>query len=257
MSGMIDTHCHLYLCKDNLSTIVDRSLAVGVTRLINIAIDSHTSQTVIDQAKEYPDIIYPTVGIHPCEASVDTNYERIQQLASSHPVVAIGEIGLDYYHMKATKAEQLRCFEAQLSIAETLQLPVVIHNRKADEDIRDVMKHVPKIKKVLHCFSSSLTFAESVMNEQTFFSFTGNLTYAKKGKMVNAVRHIPLEKLMIETDCPYLTPISKKGQPNEPSFVPEIGKKIAAIKALPEQAVQQQCVKNAVTFFNLPSGLDV
>ena len=248
---MIDTHCHLYLCEKPLNKLIENAQKTGLIGVINIGINNKTSLSAIQQSTLFPDFIFSTVGIHPCECHLDTDYDAIKSLTKHQNVVAIGEIGLDYYHMNASRNSQIKAFETQLELAEELGLPVVIHNRKADDDIKSILKTIPHQKKVLHCFSSSLDFAESILTPSTYFSFTGSITYSKKGKTLNAVRHIPLPQIMIETDSPYLTPKEQQGIKNEPAFVTYIGKKIAMLKGLPEQVIQEQLTKNAKTFFSL------
>ena len=248
---MIDTHAHLYMCKQPLNILIDNAKQAGLTRIINIGINLDTSIKALDQAKQFPNFISSTIGIHPCDCKDFTAFETLKQLAQEHNFVAIGEIGLDYHHMTTSKKEQLHCFEAQLSIAEELNLPVVIHNRKADDDIRTVIKQFPNVKKVLHCYSSSADYALSVINENTYFSFTGMITEAKKGKLISAIKAIPIDHIMIETDCPYLVPHEKKGQENEPAFVSYVAAKIASIKGLDLAETKHVLNKNSTHFFNL------
>ena len=248
---MIDTHAHLYMCKQPLNVLIDNAKQAGLTRIINIGINLDTSIQALDQAKQFPDFISATIGIHPCDCKDFNAFETLKQLAQQHNFVAIGEIGLDYHHMTTSKKEQLHCFEAQLSIADELNLPVVIHNRKADDDIRTVIKQFPNVKKVLHCYSSSADYALSVINETTFFSFTGMITEAKKGKLINAIKTIPIDHIMIETDCPYLVPHEKKGQENEPAFVCLIARKISEIKEKNYKNISKTLLKTSKNFFNI------
>ena len=206
----------------------------GLKHIINIGINIDSSLKALEQAKRYPKMISATIGIHPCDCNEYIDFKQLEKLAEQEPFVAIGEIGLDYHHMTATRKEQINFFEKQLELANKLNLPVVIHNRKADDDIRAIIKQWPTVKKVLHCFSSSADYANSVIDDHTFFSFTGMITEAKKGKLVNAIKAIPIEHIMLETDCPYLTPIEKKGQENEPAFTSFVAAKIAALKELKE-----------------------
>lgn len=248
---MIDTHTHLYLCKQPLSELVKHAKDAGIEHLINIGINIKTSLDALKQAQEYPNFIHPTLGIHPCDSQYDVDMDSMKQLAIQHPFVAIGEIGLDYHHMTAPRLQQIACFENQLALAAELNLPVVIHNRHADDDIKAIINQWPQLKKVLHCFSSSAAFAESVINETTYFSFTGMITAAKKGKLVNAIQSIPLSHIMIETDCPFLVPIEKKGLENEPAYVGFVAKKIAAIKQLDLKETQDILTQTSKSFFKL------
>ncbi len=227
---MIDTHAHLFYLKKPLSDVVATAKAAGVTHIINIGVNIQTSQQAINQALTYPDFISATCGIHPCDISKKPDWEALIKLIKHEKVVALGEIGLDYHHMRSSKDIQIKAFEKQLELAETYKLPVVIHSRKADDDVRSIINACPKIKKVLHCYASSAEYAESVLNENTFFSFTGMITYAKKGKTMNAIKAIPIEHIMIETDCPYLKPKNSDIEENEPAYIGAVLEKIAEVK---------------------------
>ena len=204
-----------------------------------------------NQAKKYPAFISATLGIHPCECLNFTDYTQLKNLAISKPFVAIGEIGLDYHHMTAPKKTQWDCFIKQLALAQDLDLPVVIHNRKADDDIASIIKDFPKVKKVLHCFSSSIAFAESVLNDTTFFSFTATITFAKKGKTLTALKQLPLHHIMIETDCPYLKPKDCDTAENEPALVDHVLTKMAAVRSIDKSLLETQLDQTSRDFFNL------
>ena len=248
---MLDSHAHLYLCKNPLDKLIANAKTAGITHIINIGINLETSQQALKQHEQYPNIIFPTIGIHPAETQDLTHLDTIETLAKTQPFVAIGEAGLDYYKLYTDKTTQQQCFDAQLDLAERLNLPIIIHNRDADDDIKAMIKRYPKVTKILHCFSSSLDFATSVLDNNTFISFAGQATYAKKGKTVTAIKALPLEKLLIETDSPYITPKAHKGSPNEPAFVIEIAKKIAHLKNIPTETVINATRQLGQTLFKL------
>ena len=249
---MIDSHAHLYLCEASTEAIVQRALDVGVSAMVNVGIDLQKSQLAIDEADKF-ESVYATVGIHPCEArSFDLNtIEALTQLATHPKVVAIGEIGLDYYHDDSFKAIQTEALNAQMALARLLAKPVIIHTRHADEDIVEIMKAYPDVRKVFHCFASSPEVAQTLDGENTFFSFTAMVTFAKKGKVINALKWVPIDKLMIETDCPYLAPASRRGTQNEPSFLPELVARIAELKSISPEDVVLQTTQTAMGFFGL------
>jgi TatD DNase family protein len=248
---MIDTHAHLFLSESPLDLLVHRAKEAGLTHIINVATNINNSLMTIDSAKQYPDFIKASVGIHPCETQHPHNLDEIEQLAKEKEVVALGEMGLDYLKMYAPKDTQIRYFEAQLQLAERLKLPVIIHNREANEDMIAITKNFPTVKKVFHCFSGSPELLDALYADTHFFSFTGNITYSKKGKTIQAIKHLPLDKIMIETDTPYLTPKHFQGQRNEPAFVTCVLQKIAEIKSLTLQETQLQICQNSQQFFSI------
>jgi TatD DNase family protein len=216
---IIDSHAHLYLSDENLDSLIKKAISANIKHIINIGINLETSKKALEQAKKYPDIISATIGIHPGETQDITKLDDIQKIAKKNSFVAMGEMGLDYVKMYAPKQKQWECFEAQLHLASELNMPIIIHNRHADDDILAITRNFPTIPKILHCYSSSLQFAETMLNDKTFFSFSGQLTYSKKGKTLTALKNLPLNHIMIETDTPYLTPKTYQGQRNEPSFI--------------------------------------
>ena len=154
----------------------------------------------------------------------------------------------DYYHMSAPKEEQIECFKKQLDLAREFNLPAIIHSRESDDDMKLILNEYQDVKKVLHCFSSSADFALSVLNKNTYFSFTGMITFAKKGKVINAIKQIPIEHIMIETDCPYMNPIGIKGD-NEPANVSLVLDKIAAVKQIEKNKIGMIIKKTSKKFF--------
>ena len=248
---MIDTHAHLYLLDQPLTDLVQQAKKTSLRHIINIGIDIDSSLAALAQSKQYPSLISATLGIHPCDCQGFTDYNQLRDLAQQEPFVAIGEIGLDYHHMTAPKQIQWDCFTNQLALAQELDLPVVIHNRKADADVAAIIQDFPKVKKVLHCFSSSITFAESILNDSTFFSFTATITFAKKGKTLTALKQLPLDHIMIETDCPYLKPAGVDALQNSPIFIGHILRKVANVRQLDCTELERQLDLTSLSFFNL------
>ena len=163
----------------------------------------------------------------------------------------MGEIGLDYFKMRSSKIHQCTAFERQLALARYYDMPVIIHNRHSESDMADIVTQFPTVKKVFHCFGSHPDFIEQVDSPTTYYSFTGTATYAKKGKTIAAIRDIPLTKIMIETDCPYLTPVAYKGKENQPAYVSKIAKRIAYIKGIHIATVIQTTTQTASYFFKI------
>ena len=251
-SNLIDTHAHIYMCKESTETLATESITNGIQSTINVGIDLITSQQVIKDHAKFPSL-KPTVGIHPC-STPDISHEdlfKLESLALLPSVVAIGETGLDYYWEPYDRDKQEFFFRYQLNLAEKLNLPVIVHNRRADDDIIRIANQFPEVKKVFHCFSCGPSVYDKLDHKNHFFSFTGNITYSTKGKTIQALKKIPIQKIMIETDAPYLTPKAFSGQKNRPIYVKEVMKKIALVKGLDETEVSTQTTANALSFFNL------
>ena len=197
---MIDSHAHVYLCDQDEETILKNAQQQGITHIINIGIDIGSSKKVLAQFNRHEQLI-PTAGIHPCEVEKN-DPAQLETLIKENPVFkAIGECGLDYYWQDDNKEKQKKIFIAQLNLAKKTNLPVIIHNRKADQDIQTISNQHPSITKVFHCYQGGFD-DQTINNPNHFFSFTGQITYAKKGKTVTAIKALPLEKIMIETDSP-------------------------------------------------------
>lgn len=248
---MIDTHAHINMCKGDSQAVISRAKEAGVERIVNIAVDLESARWGAALASEN-DTVVTTIGIHPLYPEKFGDLEAIStELDGRHNYVALGEMGLDYKYETVDKAEQERVFRGQLDLARQHNMPIVIHNRQSDADMAAILGEYTDLRRVVHCFSSNWDFAQAVMTDDTFFSFTGIITYAKKGKVIDAVRHIPLERMMIETDCPYLTPDAYRGEENQPAYVGEMAKRISEIKNIPLQEVVERTTQNATAFFGL------
>lgn len=258
----IDTHAHLDFpeYKTEVSAVIGRAKEVGVEKIINPAIDLDTSKRAVDLARKYPEI-YAAVGFHPhCANDLDIESKGKLIAYTVHPkVVAIGEIGLDYYYLKRSskyahcpnRDQQIFCFEQMLDLAMETGLPAIIHTREADADILAILKaYKNQIKGVVHCFSGGVDLAEKLIDLGFAISFTGNITY-KNPDTVDAIKKIPLGSIMIETDSPYLTPEPHRGKRNEPKYVVEVAKKIAEIKNIPLSQVETETTNKAIKFFGL------
>lgn len=249
---MIDTHAHPLLCSSADASWFERARTAGVSQMIGVATTIQMGLETLELSKQFP-AVHPTIGIHPCEAHQPHRLEELPRLISHHPEFkAIGEIGLDFYRNEASEAQQVQVFKQQLEIARGSNLPVILHSRQADHLILEVLAEFPDVPKVFHCFSSDIEFAKKACDEMTFFSFTGMVTYTNKRAGLDPVlAWLPIDKLMIETDCPYLTPTRFQGQENHPEYVGEVAQKIAEIKHLSLQAVQEITTQNAQRFFRI------
>jgi len=250
---MIDTHAHLYMCEKPLDTLLENAHKAGVHTIVHVAVDIASGLQCLESVK-YSGLVslVPTMGIHPCESS--SHSDRLHELEplfkQYSEFKAVGEIGLDFYKNYAPKHVQMTVFKTQMELAKTLGLPAIIHARHADAEMLELMPLYADIKKVFHCYSSGLEFAKA-MDSNTFFSFTGMITYSQSGKVLEALKWLPLNRIMIETDCPYLTPEAFKGQPNESAFVGEVVKKIAQVKNVSTEEVVEQTTATAKGFFGL------
>lgn len=248
---MIDTHAHLFMCKASTEELIASAKNQGLLAIVNVALNLKTALTCLNLFKEDP-FCLPTIGIYPGEPCSEDDFYQMEHYLDSYPDwVAIGEIGLDYFHMKADIGYQKRVFSRQLDLARRYKKPVIIHNRGADEDIIDIVSHYQDVKKVFHCFCSGESFISRVEHDSVYFSFTGMLTYSKKHPAVLSAISLPLDKVMVETDSPYLTPSRYKGKPNQPAYLKEIIARLAIIKGISEIKVAESVQKTAIKFFNI------
>lgn len=247
---MIDTHAHLFLSSMAPLDYIEAAQAAGVTGIINVATDIKSALQCIEVASANSHV-YATVGVHPCESGEINPTESVRRVAKEYPVVAIGEIGLDGYRSAIPMADQIIRFRSQLILARELNLPAIIHCREAAETMLSVMVEFHDIRKVYHCFSESQEFMRAIDDDNTMFSFTGNITYENALYSREAVLRLPIEKIMLETDSPYLTPRSKKGRPNHSAFISDVAIEVARIKEMNVDDVVSATVANSRRFFKL------
>ena len=251
MTTFIDTHAHLYdeRYDDDRADMIARAEEAGVMQIISMGDTMAASAQVVADAERYP-AFYAAVGVHPESAYVLADEERAQILAwAKHPkVVAIGEIGLDYYWEKDPKvrAVQRELFVAQLNLARAAGLPVCIHDREAHGDTLAILQAVGRdLTGVLHCYSGSLETARELWKLGYYIGIDGPLTFKNAGKLPAIVREAPQDKLLIETDSPYLAPVPKRGKRNEPAYVVHVAAKIAEIRGESVEEVARYTTENA------------
>lgn len=258
----IDTHAHLDFpdFKTEVPAVIGRAHEAHVANIINVGVDYDSSKHSLDLARKYPEI-YATVGMHPhCAKDLDIETRgKLAALCGHQKVVAIGEIGLDYYYLKRSskyahypnREEQIFCFEQMLDLALETNLPAIIHSREADADMLGILKsYHGQLRAVIHCFSSDWEYAQKILDLGFAISFTGNITY-KNCEIIEAIKKIPLGSIVIETDSPYLTPEPYRGKRNEPAYVIETARKIAEIKGISLAEVEMETTKKAQKFFRL------
>ncbi len=252
---LVDSHAHLQWTSFDIDrqAVIERAMMAGVEKIITIGFDLEGSKKGIKLADENPHI-YATVGIHPHNAqhfSQETLY-RLRQMAEDASVVAIGEIGLDYYRKLSSKEDQQRAFKAQLLLAEELQLPVVIHDREAHKEILDTLSEFRnKLKCIMHCFSGSKEMAAKCIDMGFYISFAGTVTFPNARRLQEIASWIDVNKIMLETDCPWLAPQRVRGKRNEPVFLTHIGEVIASLKGLSLKEIAAITTKNAHDVFKL------
>ena len=251
---IIETHCHLdYLEADELRVTLERSREVGIERIVTIAVSPENLDTVLELAHA-DESIWGTQGIHPHEAE-KYNAEvgaTIRSRMDDDRIVAVGEIGLDYYYDHADRAVQRQVFEQQLQIAIDCDMPIVVHTREAEEDTRAILGNFVgqlKRKGVIHSFTSSLALAEFCLGEGFCLGFNGIATFNRADNVREVVAATPLDQLLLETDAPYLTPVPYRGKPNAPYYLPFIAEKIAQVKGYDIEYLLQQAWHNSVGLF--------
>jgi TatD DNase family protein len=252
---LIDTHAHLYFnhFDQEREEVIQRAFEAGVKKIINIGVDLETSQQCIEMAEKHPGL-FAAVGIHPND-STKMHEDALTSLRefTQHPkVVAIGEIGLDFYRDRSPVETQRKAFRRQIGLAKDLGLPIVIHNREAIGEILDLLNSegTEGLRGVFHCFSEEERFADEVLELGFHISFTGNLTF-KNSKLPEVAKKVPLERLLLETDSPFLSPEPRRGRRNEPAHVVYIAQKLSEIKEIEVSELQRITTANAERLFGL------
>jgi len=251
---IIETHCHLdYLEQAELDITLEKSREAGIERIITIAVAPGNLNRVMELTRYSPNI-WGSQGIHPHEAESYSREidETIRAHATDARIVAVGEIGLDYYYDHADRSVQRLVFEQQLQTATELDLPVIIHTRDADADTRDILRNYSAAlsrKGVIHSFTASMELAEFCLAEGFMLGFNGIITFNRAENVRQVVAATPLEQLLLETDAPYLTPVPYRGRPNAPYYLPFIAESVAAIKGLDVEELLRQAYSNSVTLF--------
>jgi len=260
---LVDSHAHLDMAKFDADreAVIERARAAGLVAIITIGVDRASSRRAVELATEY-EMVYAAVGVHPHDAKTldsDTLAE-LRDLARQPQVVAVGEIGLDYYRDLSPRDVQRRAFQAQLAWAAKLGKPVIIHDREAHADVMAQLSQwaAPLADSplagrlgVLHTFSGDLEMAERAIELGFYLSISGPVTYRKAGRLVEIVKALPLDRLLVETDCPFLTPEPHRGQRNEPAYVRFVTERIAALRGMAFGELAAATTANAQRLFQL------
>ncbi len=250
----VDAHGHITDEKfDDVFQVVERAKQAGVVASICASCNLSSSQRAVEFSKQY-DIVYANVGFHPenVEEADPKGLEEIEKLAREKKVVAIGEIGLDYHYTKDNKEEQKKLFVEQIEMANRLSKPIVVHTRDSIGDTIEILiQHKVKKQSLMHCFSGSFESAEILMKLGFSFSFGGLVTFKNAKNVVELVRQIPLDRILLETDCPYMTPEPFRGQRNEPKNVVYTADVIAKIKGVSMEEIASITTQNAKRLFGI------
>ncbi|MBU0758821.1 MAG: TatD family hydrolase [Candidatus Omnitrophica bacterium] len=253
---LIDTHCHLDF-KDfdpDRQEVIDRAREQGIERIVNVGSSLEGTEKSIELSRKH-DFIYSSAGIHPHEAdrTGSKELELFGGLLGAGKVVAIGEIGLDYFRNLASRDNQEKLFRKMLDLAKEKDLPVIIHNRDAHEDTLHILKDTMgcPVNGVMHCFSGDAAFLERCLDIGMLVSFTCNVTFKKVGRLREAVKLVPIDRLLLETDAPFLAPQAFRGRRNEPAYVRFLAEEIAGIKGIDFEEVARVTTMNAKRFFGI------
>ncbi|THE11452.1 TatD family deoxyribonuclease [Bacillus timonensis] len=253
---LIDTHAHLNAIQyqEDLEEVIERALSEGIERIVVVGFDRETITRAIQLAEQY-EFIYATVGWHPVDAidMKDEDLKWIEELCAHPKVVALGEMGLDYHWDKSPKDIQKEVFRKQIALAKKVKLPIIIHNREATSDIIEILQeeNASEVGGIMHCFTGSVEVAKQCIDMNFYISFGGPVTFKNAKKPKEVAAEIPLDRLLIETDCPYLTPHPFRGKRNEPSYVKYVAEQIAELKGVSFEEIAQKTSDNAMRFFGI------
>lgn len=255
MIRYFDTHAH-YDDKRYASDrdgVLNSLSASGVGLVMNPGSDMPASRAAVDIAAKYP-FVYAAVGVHPHDAAgfTEENAAELKKLAARPKVMAIGEIGLDYFRDLSPRDKQAECFERQLALAEELQMPVIVHDRDAHEDTLAILRKFKLKDVVYHCYSGSREYAEILLGLGWHISFTGAITFKNARHSHETIKHMPLDRLMLETDAPYLAPHPYRGERNSSAYMPLIAEAAASARGIPVEELAEAAFVNGARFFGIP-----
>ncbi len=253
---LVDTHCHLdfHRFDGDRDEVVARALEAGVSRIVVPALDLDNCAAVLALADRYPSV-FAAVGVHPNSTALwsDGWIETLRELAAHDKVVAIGEIGLDYHWDKSPHETQQRALTQQLELAAELDLPVIVHNREADSDVLRLLEQSALRNGdrpgVLHSFSSDWEVAARGLELGYYLGFTGPITYKNANELRDVLRKAPMDRILVETDAPFLAPQAHRGQRNEPAYVVHVAQQVAAVRETSLKTVEAMTTENAACIF--------
>ncbi len=251
---MFDSHVHLNSPKmlEHVDDYIKRANLAGVTRFLVVGYDLASSQVAIDLASKYSGV-YAAVGIHPTDSLdlTEDHYQQLEAMMTLSKVVALGEIGLDYYWDNVPKNQQIDSFKRQMAIARAYDKPIIIHCRDAMQDTLALIEEAGNHKGVFHCFSGSVESAQAVLNLGFYISLAGPVTFKNAVVPKVVAQFVPIERLLIETDSPYLAPDPLRGKPNEPAYVAYVASEIARLRGVDAQVIEKATTVNTLTLFSI------
>ena len=252
---MIDSHCHLDQepLFNNLNEVIERSKDVGITKILTICTTIKSFEKIKDIVKK-DNIIFGTYGIHPHEAKNDkvTFDLIISQINNNKKIIGVGETGLDFYYNFSDKDDQIESLEEHIKAALELDIPIVIHSRNAENETLEIFNKYKNynLKILMHCFTGSKKFAEKLLVFNAYFSASGIITFKNSIELQETFKFIPINKLLIETDSPFLAPVPNRGKKNEPSFVKYTAEKLAILKNISNKELIESTTSNFNNLFN-------
>ena len=239
---MIDSHCHLdhEPLLSNLNEVIKRSKDVGIKKLLTISTSVESFLRIKEIIKK-DEIIYGTIGIHPHETEKNSisSDQIVKYFNENKKIIGVGETGLDFYYNNSDKKKQISSFKKHIDAAIQLNTPIIVHSRNAENETLEIFKEYKdeKLKILMHCFTGTKKFAEELMSFNTIFSASGIITFKNSTELQNTFKSIPIEKILIETDSPFLAPVPMRGKKNEPSFLAFTAEKLGEIKDLPKAEI--------------------
>ena len=248
---MVDSHTHLSLCEPPDAELVEAAVEAGVEKLVTVGTTGATCREALQAADDFPQV-YAAIGRHPNEATGfdDADLAELRALASHERCVAIGETGLDYYRDGAPRTDQQRAFAAHIELARETGKPLVIHTREAEDDTLAMLtEQAGGVKVILHCFTMALRIEECLAHEDWWISFAGNLTYPKAPELRAAAVRVPAERLLVETDAPFLSPQPVRGKPNQPANVVHTARALAVERRVSYEQLERGVTAAAAAVF--------
>ena len=249
----METHTHLDLIKRNAEEVVKDAAEKKVTKMVTVGIDLESSKIALEFASRFEGV-YAAIGYHPNESKLMDilGWEELEKLAHNKKVVAIGETGLDYYRRRSTIKQQMEAFKKHLNLARKLDLPLIVHDREAHRDVMKILKEGAQgLKVVIHCFSGDMDMAQKCLEEGYYIGIGGVVTFKNAKTLQMITKEIPLKRILLETDSPFLAPHPFRGKPNEPKYIPLIAEKIAEIKRVSLEEVAERTSANSKEIFGI------
>jgi len=252
---LVDSHCHIPLLgkEMEISEVISSAKALGVEHMLCVSVDLETYPEILRLAEKY-ERIYASVGVHPNSSmQEEVSRETLVELALNEQVIAIGETGLDYFRSKGDLEWQRERFRTHIRAAKSVNKPLIIHNRNVGEDITRILKEegAEEVGGVMHCFVENWETAQKAMEMNFYISFSGIVTFKNAKEVQKVAKQVPLERMLVETDSPYLTPVPYRGKPNQPGYTRYVAEFIAKLKGISFEQVAEQTSANFFSLFNI------